>query len=68
MQTHEVPTSVREFSISVGGSYLFTNDLLPQELPGLEHVGDVVERTETFVFVLVLLLRGDDRGEIGEWK
>lgn len=43
----------------ISGSYLFTNELLPKELTGLEHVGDVVERTETFVFVLVLLLNRD---------
>lgn len=38
------------------GLYLFTDELLPQELAGFEHVGDVVERTESLVFVLVLLL------------
>lgn len=37
-------------------TYLFTDELLPQELTGLKHVLDVVERTETFVFVFVLLL------------
>lgn len=41
----------------VTGSYLFANELLPQELAGLKHVGDVVEWTETFVFVLGLLLK-----------
>lgn len=56
--------------VHVCGSYLFTDELLPQELAGLEHIGDVIERTETFVFVLVLLLGrdegGDDGGEIRE--
>lgn len=41
------------------GSYLFTDELLPEELPGLEHVRDVIQRTESFVFVLVLLLNTD---------
>lgn len=43
----------------VGGlvsTHLFTDELLPQELAGLEHVRDVVEWTEAFVFVFVLLL------------
>lgn len=43
--------------MTLSGSYLFTNELLPQELPGLKHVGDVIEGTEAFVFVLVLLLK-----------
>lgn len=37
-------------------SYLFADELLPQELAGLKHVGDVVERTEALVSVLVFLL------------
>lgn len=37
-------------------THLFTDELLPQELAGLEHVRDVVEWTEAFVFVFVLLL------------
>lgn len=37
-------------------THLFTDELLPQELAGLEHVGDVVERTEALVSVFVLLL------------
>lgn len=43
-------------------AHLFTNQLLPQELTSLKHVGDVVEWTETFVFVLGLLLN-DKEGE-----
>lgn len=39
-------------------AHLFPNELLPQELTSLKHVGDVVEWTETFVFVLGLLLNG----------
>lgn len=60
----------------VTGSYLFANELLPQELAGLKHVGDVVEWTETFVFVLGLLLSRENRrwrsvlgtGREDEWK
>lgn len=48
----------------VTGSYLFANELLPQELAGLKHVGDVVEWTETFVFVLGLLLSREN----GRWR
>lgn len=48
----------------VTGSYLFANELLPQELAGLKHVGDVVEWTETFVFVLGLLLSREN----GSWR
>lgn len=48
----------------VAGSYLFANELLPQELAGLKHVGDVVEWTETFVFVLGLLLNREN----GRWR
>lgn len=46
-------------------SYLFTNKLLPQEFPGLKHVGDVVERTEAFVFVLILLLKREESEDVG---
>lgn len=42
-------------------SHLLSDELLPQELPGFEHVGDVVQRTETFVFVLVLLLEREEK-------
>lgn len=41
-------------------THLFTDELLPQELAGLEHVRDVVERTETLVPVFVLLLNRKD--------
>lgn len=54
----------------VTGSYLFANELLPQELAGLKHVGDVVEWTETFVFVLGLLLSRENgrwRSSLGTW-
>lgn len=52
-------------------THLFTDELLPQELAGLEHVRDVVEWTEAFVFVFVLVLNrkggkmggGGHRGE-----
>lgn len=37
-------------------AHLFADELLPQELSGLEHVGDVVEWTEALVFVLALFL------------
>lgn len=42
---------------SLAVTHLFADELLPQELPGLEHVGDVVERTEALVFVLALFLK-----------
>lgn len=48
----------------VTGSYLFANELLPQELTGLKHVGDVVEWAEPFVFVLGLLLSREN----GSWR
>lgn len=38
-------------------THLFADELLPQELAGLEHVGDVVQRTEALVFVLALFLK-----------
>lgn len=38
-------------------THLFADELLPQELSGLKHVGDVVERTEALVFVLALFLK-----------
>lgn len=55
----------RAFKVSAAlvQTYLFTDELLPQELTGLEHVRDVVEWTETFVFVFVLLLKGQGRRE-----
>lgn len=37
-------------------SHLLANELLSQEFPSLKHVRNVVEWTETLVFVLVLLL------------
>lgn len=37
-------------------SHLLANELLSQEFPCLKHVRNVVEWTETLVFVLVLLL------------
>lgn len=57
--------SFRAFKISAGlvQTHLFTDELLPQELTGLEHVRDVVECTETFVFVFVLLLNRKDGGQ-----
>lgn len=65
---HTEPKSDREVSRPVTRSYLFTNELLPQELTGLKHVGDVVERTETFVFVLILLLSRDEGGRRRIWR
>lgn len=61
---HTQQESDWELSKSVISSHLFSNELLPQELAGFKHVGDVVERTETFVFVLVLLLNRD-KGRMG---
>lgn len=48
-----------EHFVSFSGSYLFTDELLPQKLASLKHVGDVIKRTESFIFVLVLLLNTD---------
>lgn len=57
--------SFKAFKISAGlvQTHLFADELLPQELTGLKHVRDVVEWTETFVFVFVLLLNRKDRGQ-----
>lgn len=51
-------------------THLFTDELLPQELAGLKHVRDVVEWTEAFVFVFVLLLntKGGKMGGAEERK
>lgn len=58
------------FKISAGlvQTYLFTDELLPQELTRLKHVRDVVERTETFVFVFVLLLNRKDGERRGGYR
>lgn len=47
----------RRTTESLAVTHLFADELLPQELSGLEHVGDVVERTEALVFVLALFLK-----------
>lgn len=53
---------------SVDVSYLFTDELLSEEFTGLKHVGDVIERTESLVFVLVFLLNtnGQERGMLAD--